>query len=869
MLIIQSMSLVGRQIGSIRIDATLGEGGMGEVYRGTDVALARPVAVKVVRGERRMDDATKARFLREARLLSRLDHPNICRVYGLHEEPDGDVLILELVDGVPLAEAVKTRDLDGKLAIAEGIAAALSAAHEQRIVHRDLKPDNIMVTRNGVVKVLDFGVARSASAPFDTSMATVASQPEAPATDATVPSPEGALLTRRGLVVGTPAYMSPEQASGERVDEASDVYSFGLLLRELVTGEPAFEPSTEVMELLARAARGETRPLGEIDPDVRSLILEMTQREPDSRPTASRTLERIRWIRGRAARRRRRLLWGAGTVALAGLMVGAALVTFRLARPRPVLAPGQKGRVVLLPFFDASGEKRNGWVELGLRHLAAETLDGAGGVEVVSGDVTRKAVDAVGLDLRTEPARAPLAALASSLKAELVVATRVERSGEAWVFRTTTQDARGSRGSRSFEAADPAEGANLLAARLAERLTGSPLAPDAKDRFSESPFLNRLYAMGVDRNATTGPPSARPYFQVCLDADPSFQRARLAMAECDEKLGEWDRSREAAATVLAEAEKGRDEALQAAALDVLGNLASLKGDYGTARSLLDRSVEVQKRAGARQGLARTFQALGIAERRSDRLAESRRFHELALALRRESGDRWGEARSLMNLGALAEETKDLDSAQRLLGQALKVQEELRDRAGQAQTLNSLGILTARRGDLAESSRRFTASLDLKRALGDREGAARTLSNLGDLAFQQGRFAESERSLRESIQISHEIGATPGEALASYNLAQLLVVWSRPEDAGAPLAVAREFYGRDRTSSDWVDVLLLDARLAYALGELAPAVAKADEARRVAGESWSGDQEAYLESYRRSLAAGRRLSLPPEPRNRGG
>src|SRR5262245_13732250 len=159
------MSLVGRTVGHVRIEALLGRGAMGEVYRGFDTALERPVALKAIRAEQRVTAEARGRFLREARLLSKLDHPNICRVYDLLEGTDCDFLALELIEGETLRSAASRLSPEETLRIGEQIAGALAAAHARGVVHRDLKPENVMLTAGTaaggrVVKVLDFGLAR-------------------------------------------------------------------------------------------------------------------------------------------------------------------------------------------------------------------------------------------------------------------------------------------------------------------------------------------------------------------------------------------------------------------------------------------------------------------------------------------------------------------------------------------------------------------------------------------------------------------------------------------------------------------------------------------------------------------------------------
>jgi eukaryotic-like serine/threonine-protein kinase len=157
--------LVGRTVGSIRLDVLLGVGGMGEVYRGYDEKLQRVVAVKTIRSEYRLAGDSKARFLREARILSRLAHPAICQVYDLVETEEADFLVFEFVEGVTLDDLARDRPLGERevLELGARVVEALAVAHRERIIHRDLKPANIMVTEDGSVKVLDFGIARTAA----------------------------------------------------------------------------------------------------------------------------------------------------------------------------------------------------------------------------------------------------------------------------------------------------------------------------------------------------------------------------------------------------------------------------------------------------------------------------------------------------------------------------------------------------------------------------------------------------------------------------------------------------------------------------------------------------------------------------------
>ena len=322
------MSLVGTTVRSIRLVEEIGHGGMGEVYLGVDERLQRRVAVKAIRGERRMDEGARARLLREARLLSQLEHPNICRLYDYIEGDESDFIVLELVQGCSLREAAR-RDpsLARKLSLAGQIASALVAAHAVSVVHRDLKPENILVGADGQVKVLDFGLARSVVAAPEGVSAPDEGQHDANAAGGAAEA--RMTVTVQGTVVGTPRYMSPEQARGEVVTAASDMYSFGLVLQELLTGAPPYGEGIDRAVLLHKAMWGETAPVHGLDAHLTALVLALKSMSPRERPSAQAAAERLAWIAAAPKRRVRRLTVAAVMIALAAAAAVSAVGLFR------------------------------------------------------------------------------------------------------------------------------------------------------------------------------------------------------------------------------------------------------------------------------------------------------------------------------------------------------------------------------------------------------------------------------------------------------------------------------------------------------------------------------------------------------------
>src|SRR5476651_961976 len=243
------MSLkAGTRLGPYEVLSAIGAGGMGEVYRARDTKLNRDVAIKVLLSAVANDPDRLARFTREAQVLASINHPNIGHIYGLEDADGVKALVLELVDGEDLAQRIASGPipLDEMLPIARQIAEALEAAHEQGIIHRDLKPANIKVRPDGTVKVLDFGLAKAMD-PVGVSSANAMNSPTL-----------SMHATQAGVILGTAAYMSPEQARGKAVDRRADIWAFGVVLFEMLTGQRAFAGDTVTDVVAAVVTRDPT-----------------------------------------------------------------------------------------------------------------------------------------------------------------------------------------------------------------------------------------------------------------------------------------------------------------------------------------------------------------------------------------------------------------------------------------------------------------------------------------------------------------------------------------------------------------------------------------------------------------------------------
>lgn len=333
---------VGTRVGPYEITAKLGAGGMGEVYRARDSRLHRDVAVKLLPAAFASDPARIARFAHEAQTLAALNHPHIGQIYGIEETESGGALVMELVEGVTLAERLRQKafTIEDAITIGRQIAAALEAAHEAGIIHRDLKPANIKLRPDGTVKVLDFGLAKSVGdqrTPEDAS-------PNAASALATVTSPA---VTLHGVILGTAAYMAPEQARGATVDRRADVWAFGCVLFEMLTGKQTFtgQSITDVLTSVMRDDPDWSQMPSETPLEVRHVLKRCFERHPGDR---LRDIAEARYLLSNAGRvflqpvvsgrPNRTLAIVAATAVAAAVVVGVIGLNWRSAVPRNAAA---------------------------------------------------------------------------------------------------------------------------------------------------------------------------------------------------------------------------------------------------------------------------------------------------------------------------------------------------------------------------------------------------------------------------------------------------------------------------------------------------------------------------------------------------
>jgi serine/threonine protein kinase/Tfp pilus assembly protein PilF len=758
-------SLMGTRIGHFRVVDVLGKGGMGEVYVGYDETLERKVALKSIKPQHRLNEAAKARFLREARILSQLHHPNICQIHDYIEGDEADVLVLELIRGQSLGETLKKGlTFRQKLMVANQIASVLIAAHEKGIVHRDLKPDNVMLDEEGQVKVLDFGLSRSH---VDESTLVLTAENEAAARQSLEDlarthnlglADSSGKLTTAGQVLGTLGYMSPEQARGEPATPASDMYSFGLLLQQLFTGKPPYQPGGSLPALLAKAQGGETVPVQGIDRDMAAFINRLKSLSPASRPSAVDAAERIQWIIDKPARRTKRLLTAAAVIVLTLLSAFLAVQTLRARRAE---AAARR---------DAEVSKKVTEFMVDMFKESDPYKSGKSGGDITARQLLDRGVEKINKELGDQPEiRSRLLNTTGGVYASLAIYDRAEqllKEGlriREQVFPADHPDIADSLNSlgrlygRNGRYAE-AERLCKRALRIREKAFG-PDHPDVADNLNN---LGWLY-LNQGRYAEAEPLYKRAIAirEKVLGPDhPDVAGSLNNLAMLYRKQGRYAEAEPLYKRALAIYEKafGPDHPTVADSLNNLGWLYNRQGRYAEAEPLINRALHIREKAFGpdHPTVADSLNNLGwlYAVQGHAAAAEPPYKRSLAIFEKAFGPDHPNVAAPLNNLAAVYVDEKRYAEAEPLYRRALAIVEKAfgQDHPDVATVLTNLAEAVGDEGKFGEAAQLFDRSVSIyeKTLRPDHPDLAQALYQFGLMRAREGKRVESLDLLKRAL-----------------------------------------------------------------------------------------------------------------------
>ncbi len=773
---------VGKLVGGrYRITGVLGVGGMGVVYRAHDRTLGIDMALKVLRPEVARDSDFLQRFRNELLVARQVTHRNVVRLHDIGEDQGIYYMSMDLVVGSSLQDLLKDKKkltVEEAVPIVRQIAQALAEAHRQQVVHRDLKPANILLDEGGEAYVSDFGIARSLETPG---------------------------ITQTGMVLGTPDYLSPEQARGEKVDHRSDIYTLGIMFVQMLSGKLPF-PRGTVLEILAQRMTGKNRNLEdlgiEVSPDLEAVIDRCIAKDPEDRyqdtDALDTDLQNLGQKRPRRRLRRRTLRLASQAAAVLVLAAVGAWSLDRWVRPlleRPTpaetapaaTAPAEappaapeaepaRFAVAVLPFADETGSAELAWASTGTAELLALALAESEDLRVVDSLKVFHMLDDLGLDperLRDDQ----VAQLVDSFQINRLVLGRlaVVDGTLRLEARLVEADRPGSPSHPLTPQGDDAGGLFALLEGLGDLLRAElELAPlsETSGPPTASTAAMHGYSEGLGHLARGETLKAAPALARAVAEDPGFAAAWVRLAKAYRDLGRLEDAADAARRAVETAGTSGRLAFEARAQEAL-----LRGDPEAAQALLGELVARYPND--------TEAHLALA----DAYGQQGRFQEATLRLERTVRIDPSEPRAWYLLGRYAIGSGEARRAvDEYLTRALVRQKTLRNEQGQAEVYNALGVGYQRLGMPEEASESYSQAAEIRRRIGDSRGLATTLENLGHVYLARGDSDAAESHFQQSLDLHVELGNPVGTS-------QLYNAFGTLEEERGRYAEALEWYRR--------------------------------------------------------------------------
>ena len=796
--------MIPERLSHYRVVQQIGAGGMGVVYRAHDEDLDRDVALKVLPSQAVIDDRTRQRFRREALALARLNHPNIGAIYEFSNDQGVDFLVMELVSGVTLDAKLATGSLPSRdvLRLGMQLADGLDAAHAQGIVHRDLKPGNIHVTQDGWVKILDFGIAQFVPVQKD--------------------SAETITLTQHDAIMGTVAYMSPEQIRGQRADARSDIYSTGVVLYEMATGKRPFADRSGPQLISAILETPPSPPSSRnhtVSPALESIIVKALAKDPDRRYQTARELrvdlERLNSgdVVVPPARRSWRWIYAS---AAAVLLLAIGLITFsaktQFWKRAPTLdvnsaATSQRRSVAVLGFRNLSGKADEAWLSTALSEMLTTELAAGEQLRTIPGEnVSRMKTDLTLADADSY-ARDTLKQIHDRLGSDLVVlGSYVESGGEIRLdFRM--QDALAgetlmafSENGKSSELLDLVSrtGADLRSKLAVATITPVELA-GVLATLPSTADATRLYARGLEKLRVFDAQAARDLLQQAVESDPKHALAHAALSRAWSALGYDARATEEAkkasdlsgklpreSRLSIEAryrEVTRDWPRTIEIYRALWNFFPDNLEYGLRLAKAQISAGLPNDAGA---TVQQMRALSAAQREDPRVdladanvADSKgdfqRAQQVAAVAAEKARNQRAQlvlAEALHQQGWAFERLGKTDAAEGLFKQCQEIYASAGDHRGAAMALTLQGENFYDRGDFTGALQLFQQTLEVFRPIGAQKDVARTLNSIGNVYYDGGKLEDAKSQYEQSLKIYEELGDKQGIAGGLGNLANV-------------------------------------------------------------------------------------------------
>jgi len=829
----------------------LGQGGMGAVYKARDTELGRLVALKLIRADLASNPEILRRFKQELILAREVTHRNVIRIFDLGQAKGFKFITMEFVEGRDLRAVLRER---GKLPpeetvrIIAQVCRALEAAHAAGVVHRDLKPQNIMLDTKDRVYVMDFGIAHSLETPG---------------------------MTQTGALMGTPEYMSPEQAKGIKVDARSDLFALGIIFYEMLTGISPYKADTALATLLKRTQE-RPPPLAEVDPAIpkaisdvvmKCLEIDRDQRYSTAReiledlghemPTSVRTVAPTLPPTAAVSLFQRYRIWIVATAAV--VLLAALGIVFRgkifsgsAAKRGP---PAEQASLAMLPFRNASGDTSLDWLGPSLADMLSTDVGQSAHLRTISPDRLHQVLSDLRITSGTTIDPTMIGRIAEFSSADTVVWGQYAKFGEHIRIDATLLDLKHNRRAPlKIEAASEKEipatvdgFAELIRKNLAvspdvlKELKASSFQPSSKS----VPAL-RDYNQGVQLLREGKNLEAVKNFKAATKADPQFALAFSKLAETYANLGYDSEAEQSArrAVELSEsltpAEKYAISASQARisknypkAIEAYENLAKISPDNTNVRSALGALYEdtgdfpkasehYQKVLAANPKDITSLLATGRVDIKSgdSRASLDPLNRALSLAIQVDNDEQ--KALILQALGIAYSDLNKPEEALQNYQQSLEIKRRLGQRKGIADSLNMIASVYEGLGKSALALSNFKEALKIYREIGDRQDVGTVLINLGGFQHNRGKYDDALKLFKESLQIQRDLGNENDQALCLNNIGNSYAFKGDYDDARTYFEQALQLREKIKVPSDIADTL-------HNLGEVLMKMGQYDQA----------------------------------------
>jgi serine/threonine protein kinase/tetratricopeptide (TPR) repeat protein len=737
----------------------LGEGGMGRVYKALDLELDRAVALKTIRAEKGTGPEVLKRFKQELVLARKITHKNVVRIYDLGESEGMKFFTMELVEGQSLRDVLrdkKTVSAKEAISLMKQMLSGLAEAHAQGIVHRDLKPQNIMLDRDGVLRIMDFGIARA----VDTQT-----------------------LTGSSEMMGTPDYISPEQVKGDTATAQSDLYAIGVILYELLTGEVPFKGDTAISKVVARLQVKPVLPRS-LNPEIPSylerIVLKLMEVDADFRyKTAQEVLQDLEreqvdssfFLRTRKSIVRRR-----GQIA-AACLVGAAVLGVWYYRALPEGAASADVNVTtlaILPFHNMTGNPELQWMENGIPEMLITDISQSRSLRPLLEDRIRRILNDLGKAGQTSFDEQTLEVFSNMAGADYILHGRfLESEGRLRIDLTLRERATGVGTPMKLDgkAAEVFDLVDSITERLSTQLDldsfferNRPIAEVA----TASLDAFRAYQRGIGDLQDGRNRSAISSLERAVTTDPHFTMAHAKLAEAHSNLGESDQAKqsiEVATTLAAESSLPISERLQIHAI-----AASINEDPDTALDTYRKLAEYYPTdPDISLGLARAL------ERKGD-IDGALKEYQAVIA----SSPGYGAA--LLGLGRMLVTADRFRDAIPVLEKAVSSGEFQNDLESLGMLHSVLGVAYRGTQEYGKALEHFQISLEARRKVNDKRGVITALIHLAIANRKVGRFEEASVSLEEAVRSARDAQLPSSESFALQNLGNLAIETGRLDDA---------------------------------------------------------------------------------------